>query len=174
MYPTVFTEFATTRKRWGDVDALPTPAFFYGLRPGEELDVELEPGKTLLIRLLSVGDATATGSRTVFFELNGQMRDVDVRDRSLAATVHARRKASPTNAREVGAPTPGVITKLLVEEGQPVREGAPLLVIEAMKIQSTLYAPVGGRVAELAVALLDRVEARDLLLVVRDDAAGRA
>jgi pyruvate carboxylase len=138
MYPTVFTEFATTRKRWGDVDALPTPAFFYGLRPGEELDVELEPGKTLLIRLLSVGDATATGSRTVFFELNGQMRDVDVRDRSLAATVHARRKASPTNAREVGAPTPGVITKLLVEEGQPVREGAPLLVIEAMKIQSTL------------------------------------
>ena len=172
MYPTVFTEFAATRERWGDVDALPTPAFFYGLRAGEELEVELEPGKTLLVRLLSVGDATAAGSRTVFFELNGQVREVDVRDRSMTATVRARRKASPSKSGEIGAPTPGVVTKLLVEDGQPVREGAPLLVIEAMKIQSTLYAPVGGRISELAVALLDHVEAMDLLLVIRADAGG--
>ncbi len=166
MYPNVFLKFAKARETWGELDVLPTPQFFYGLGKGEEMAIELEPGKTLFVRLLTVGDARPDGFRTVFFELNGQPREVEIRDKSLKAVAAARHKADPANAGEVGAPIPGAVTILYVKPGQQVKKGDRLLVMEAMKMQSTVYAPLGGTVKKLAVSAHDNVEARDLLLII--------
>ena len=102
MYPTVFTKFAKARQAWGDIEVLPTPQFFFGMEKGEEITVELEPGKTLFIRLLTVGDPHPDGFRTVFFELNGQPREVEIRDKSLKAAASARVESRPRQAGRSG------------------------------------------------------------------------
>jgi pyruvate carboxylase len=166
MYPTVFTKFAKARQAWGDIEVLPTPQFFFGMEKGEEITVELEPGKTLFIRLLTVGDPHPDGFRTVFFELNGQPREVEIRDKSLKAAASARVKADPSKPGEVGAPIPGAITILHVKSGQRIQKGERLLVMEAMKMQSTVYAPVTGVIKKVYVSAHENVEARDLLLTI--------
>jgi pyruvate carboxylase len=166
MYPNVFLKFAKARDNWGDIEVLPTPQFFFGLKKGDEISVELEPGKTLFIRLLTVGDARPDGYRTVFFELNGQPREVEIRDKSLKAVASARAKADPAKAGEVGAPIPGAVTVLYVKSGQHVKKGDRLLVMEAMKMQSTVYAPIAGTVKKIAVTAHDSVEAHDVLVVI--------
>jgi pyruvate carboxylase len=162
----VFLKFAKSREMWGDLEVLPTPPFFYGLQQGEEMTIELEPGKVLFLRMLTVGDARPDGFRTVFFELNGQPREVEVLDSSLEPTAETRAKADPGKAGEVAAPIPGAITVLHVKPGQEVKRGDRLLVMEAMKMQSTVYAPVDGTVAKINVAPHDSVDAHDLLLVI--------
>ena len=166
MYPDVFVKFATARSMYGELEVLPTPAFFYGLEERREVTVELEPGKTLIIRLLTVGEPRADGMRTVFFELNGQPREVEIRDRSIKEEGTARRKADASKQGEVGAPIPGAITLVHVEAGEQVNKGDRLLVLEAMKMQTTIYAPISGKVKEIAAKVRDSVEARDLLLVI--------
>jgi pyruvate carboxylase len=166
MYPNVFLKFAKARDMWGELDVLPTPQFFFGLQKGEEINIELEPGKTLFVRLLTVGDARPDGFRTVFFELNGQPREVEIRDKSLKAIASARHKADPAKPGEVGAPIPGAVTILYVKTGQQVKKGDRLLVMEAMKMQSTVYAPAAGTVKKISVNAQDTVEARDLLLTI--------
>lgn len=166
MYPEVFAKFAAARAQYGELDVLPTPQFFYGLEQGSEAAIELEPGKTLFIRLLTVGDPHPDGTRTVYFELNGQPREVVIRDRSLEAAADARQKADPSKEGEVGAPIPGAVTIVHVEQGQKVTKGERLLVMEAMKMQTTVYAPIAGTVKRLAVSPRDNVEARDLLLAI--------
>ncbi len=166
MYPDVFRKFAAARSQYGELEILPTPAFFYGLSEREEVTIELEPGKTLIVRLLTVGEARKDGMRTVFFELNGQPREVEVRDRSIKEEGVTKRKADPAVPGEVGAPIPGAVTMLHVEAGDHVDKGARLLVLEAMKMQTTIYAPVGGTVKEIPVQLRDTVSARDLLAVI--------
>jgi pyruvate carboxylase len=166
MYPDVFSKFAAARASYSDLDVLPTPAFFYGLKEGEEVTIDLEPGKTLIVRFLTVGEARSDGMRTVFFELNGQPREVEIRDKSIKQTAALRRKADPTKPGEVGAPIPGAVTTLHVKAEQKVKEGEPLLVMEAMKMQTSVYAPVSGTVKEIAVKLRDSVESHDLLLVI--------
>ena len=128
--------------------------------------MELEPGKTLIIRLLTVGEPRTDGMRTVFFELNGQPRQVEVNDKSIKAAASARRKVDPAKPGQVGAPIPGAITTLYVQEGSEVQKGARLLILEAMKMQTTVYAPIDGTVSEIVVKARDTVEARDLLLTV--------
>jgi pyruvate carboxylase len=167
MYPQVFDDFAAARARYGELEVLPTPAFFYGLDQRQEVSVELEPGKTLIIRLLTIGDARPDGMRTVFFELNGQPREVEARDRSAKAEAPARRKADAAKEGEVSAPIPGAVTLLHVTNGEKVNKGDQLLVLEAMKMQTTIYAPVSGTVEEVCVKARDAVEARDLLLVIQ-------
>jgi pyruvate carboxylase len=167
MYPDVFAKFAAARASYSDLDVLPTPAFFYGLKEGEEVTIDLEPGKTLIIRFLTVGDARADGMRTVFFELNGQPREVEIRDKSIKQTAAGRRKADPTKPGEVGAPIPGAVTTLHVKPEQKVKQGEPLLVMEAMKMQTSVYAPVPGTVKEIAVKIRDSVESHDLLIVIQ-------
>jgi len=164
MYPEVFSKFAAARAEYGDLEVLPTPQFFYGLQEREEITIDLEPGKTLIIRLLTVGEARPDGMRTVFFELNGQPREVEIRDKSIKESASLRRKADPAKTGEVGAPIPGAVTILHVTAGEHVKKGDRLLVMEAMKMQTTVYAPVEGRVAEITVNARDTVEARDLLL----------
>jgi pyruvate carboxylase len=166
MYPEVFSKFAQVRTMYGDVEVLPTPQFFYGLEKGDEVTVELEPGKALIIKFLTVSDPQPDGTRVIYFELNGQPREVSVRDQSTTAKVEARPKADPAKPGQVGAPIPGAVSSLSVELGEEVQKGARLLVMEAMKMQSTIYAPIAGKIAQKLVNAGDKVEAKDLLLVI--------
>jgi pyruvate carboxylase len=166
MYPDVFVKFAKARSAYGSIEVLPTPQFFYGLERGEEAAVELEPGKTLVVKFLTVSEPQPDGTRTIFFELNGQPREVSVRDKALRAVEAAREKADPAEAGHVGAPIPGAISSIAVEVGQTVEKGDRLLVMEAMKMQSTIYAPIAGKVIQKLVNVGEKVEAKDLLMVL--------
>jgi pyruvate carboxylase len=166
MYPDVYLKFARARQNWGDVDVLPTPEFYYGMQKGEDAAVELEPGKALVIKFLTVGEPHTDGTRTVFFELNGQPREVSIRDRTLQVSVQAKPKADPNQPGQIGAPIPGVVSTVAVQLNQQLQKGERLLVMEAMKMQSTVYAPVSGTVKQLLVQPGQQVEAKDLLLVI--------
>jgi pyruvate carboxylase len=167
MYPDVFVKFARTRANYGDVDVLPTPQFYYGMERGADVAVELEPGKALVIKFQTVGEPHPDGTRTVFFELNGQPREVTVRDRSLEVKEKARVKADPAEPGQIGAPIPGVVSTVAVQLNQVIKKGDRLLVLEAMKMQSTVYAPVGGKVTQVLVQPGQHIEAKDLLLVIQ-------
>jgi pyruvate carboxylase len=166
MYPEVFVKCAHNRQAWGDVDVLPTPQFYYGMERGTVVAVDLEPGKTLVVKFLTVGEPHPDGTRTVFFELNGQPREVTVRDRSLDVKQKTTPKADPNQLGQIGAPIPGVVSTVAVQMNQVIEKGDQLLVMEAMKMQSTVYAPVGGRVTQVLVQPGQHVEAKDLLLVI--------
>jgi pyruvate carboxylase len=166
MYPEVFLKFARAQQTYGDVEVLPTPQFFYGMDKGDEIAVELEEGKSLVIKFLAVGEPRPDGYRTIFFELNGQPREVDVRDKSLEVKGEQRQKADAAVPGQLGAPLPGVVTTIAVREGQEVKKGDRALVIEAMKMQSTVYAPVAGKVTKILVSPGQQVESKDLLLVI--------
>jgi pyruvate carboxylase len=167
MYPEVFAGFAKTEREFGDLSTLPTPVFFYGMKPGEEIAVEIEPGKTLFIRLVNVGAVDAEGKRAVNFELNGMTRQLAIVDRSAKPTVKARVKADPAKPGEVGAPIPGLVTALAVSVGAKVAKGDKLLTLEAMKMQTTIYAPADGVVEQIHVQNGDAVESKDLILKMR-------
>src|SRR6185295_9575358 len=166
MYPDVFLKFSRARQNYGDVEVLPTPEFYYGMERGSDISVELEPGKALVIKFLTIGEPHPDGTRTVFFELNGQPREVAVRDRKLNVTQPAKPKADPNQPGQIGAPIPGVVSTVAVTLNQKLKKGERLLVMEAMKMQSTVYAPVGGTVTQLLVTPGQQVEAKDLLLVI--------
>lgn len=166
MYPKVFLEFAHHRRHYGDTSLLPTDVFFYGMAPGREITVDLEPGKTIIIRLVAVGEPGEDGARDVFFELNGQPHSVRVVDRSRKVTTARRKKAEADGPGHVAAPMPGKVATLSVQVGQTVRPGDKLLSIEAMKMETAVYAPVGGVIRELHVHPGAAVESRDLLLVI--------
>jgi len=167
MYPEVFGEFARFDREYSDVSVVPTPAFFYGLRPGEEVIVNIEAGKTLFIKMVNIGMPDKEGKRIVSYELNGVPRESTITDRSLETKVKARAKAEADDASQVGAPIPGVITGLHATVGGKVAKGDKLLTLEAMKMQTTIYAPEAGVVAEILVKVGDAVESRDLLLRLR-------
>ncbi len=166
MYPEVFVKYARARQAYGDVDVLPTPQFYYGMERGSDVAVELEPGKTLAIKFLTVGEPHPDGTRTVFFELNGQPREVSIRDRKLEVKEPAKPKADPNDPGQIGAPIPGVVSTVAVQLNQRIRKGDRLLVMEAMKMQSTVYAPMAGTITEILVQPGQHVEAKDLLLTI--------
>ena len=164
MYPQVQRDFAAFKEQFGDVSVLPTPAYFYGLQEGEEISVSIEPGKTLIIRLVNVGAPNSSGERSVNFELNGISRSVVVDDKSLAGEKKTRLKADASKAGEVGAPIPGMITSIAVAVGAKVEKGEKLLSLEAMKMLTQVNAPVSGTVEEICVSVGETVEAKDLMV----------
>jgi pyruvate carboxylase len=168
MYPDVFAAFTKFEREYGDVSVLPTPAFFYGLKPGQEVAVEIEQGKTLFIKLINIGQPDKDGHRVVFFELNGMPREVTIADKSLQTTQKVRRKADPAKPLEIGAPIPGMVTNLDHGNGAKVSKGDKILTMEAMKMQTTIYAPCDGMIEELFVVAGDAVDAGDLLLKMRE------
>jgi len=168
MYPKVFVDYARNRTEYGPVAALPTRTYFYGMVSGEEITVELEPGKTMLIRCVAVGDADDQGAARVFFELNGQPRIAKVQDRHAEQTSNRQPKADETNPAHVPAPMPGVIATVAVKEGQKVRTGDLLMTIEAMKMETTIHADRNGVVASILVTAGSQVDAKDLLLAFEE------
>ncbi|KAA6485220.1 pyruvate carboxylase [Agrobacterium sp. ICMP 7243] len=166
MYPKVFTDYALAADTYGPVSVLPTPAYFYGLKEGGELFAEIEKGKTLVVVNQAMTATDEKGMVTVFFELNGQPRRIKVPDRAHGASGSAvRRKAEPGNAAHVGAPMPGVISRVFVTPGQAIKAGDVLVSIEAMKMETALHAEKDGTITEVLVLAGDQIDAKDLLVV---------
>jgi pyruvate carboxylase len=166
LYPRVMDEYWEGFARFEDVSILDSPTYFYGLQPGQEVSIEMERGKTLVVSLEAVGDADGEGMRTVFFTLNGHSRPVAVRDRSRAAPQEARRKAERGQPGHVGASMPGTVIALHCKAGDRVQAGAALLTLEAMKMETVVRAPHAGTVKEVVPGLKAMVQSGDLLAVV--------
>jgi len=166
LYPQVFLEFQQHRIEFGDTSTIPTIHFFYGMQPGEETAIEIERGKTLIVKFLATGEVREDGTRTVFFELNGQPREVRVADRSVEAILKRHPKAEPDNANHIAAPMPGKVSSVAVKPGQKIGAGERLLSIEAMKMETAVYSPREATVSELLVKAGAVVEAKDLLVVL--------
>jgi pyruvate carboxylase len=165
LYPNVYPEFDLHRRQYSDTSVIPTPVFFYGLEPGQETSVEIEPGKTLIIKLNAVGALHDDGTRQVFFDLNGLARQVTVRDLAAAVDEKARPKSDPGNPKHLGAPMPGKVLKITVTVGQEVKAGDILMVTEAMKLETNVKARTDATIAEVKFAEGEKVEKGDLLFV---------
>jgi pyruvate carboxylase len=166
LYEQVFAEYQKHLDTYDNTSVLPTTSFFYGLNSGDEINVEIEPGKTLIVRYLTTGEARDDGMRTVFFELNGQPREVSVSDRSREATAHRAPKAEMDNANHIAAPMPGKVSTVSVKKGDVVQNGQRLLSIEAMKMETAVYSPRDSKVADVLIKPGSIVAARDLLIVL--------
>ncbi|AMA73758.1 MULTISPECIES: pyruvate carboxylase [Aneurinibacillus] len=166
MYPQVFLDMQKRQQEFGDVSVLDTPTFFYGLRLGEEIAVDIEQGKTLIVKLVSIGEVRPDGMRTIYYELNGQPREINVRDASAKVTTVQRAKADPSELGQIGASMPGKVLKIMVEQGDKVKKGEHVIVTEAMKMETTMQAPFDGVVKEIHVKEGDSIETGDLLLVI--------
>lgn len=167
MYPKVFDDFKDFRARYGDVSVLPTTAFFHGLENGEEISIEIEEGKTLFIKLLHVAEPDEKGMRSLTFELNGKARTSMVVDKSFKGDGKAREKADLGNSMHVASPIPAMVSGIATSVGKTVAKGEKLAVLEAMKMQTTLYASESGVVDEILVQVGDSVESKDLVIRLR-------
>jgi len=165
MYPKVFADFVSFSKTYGDVSMVPTEVMFYGMRAGDETQVEIEKGKMLFIKLVAITEPNEQGMRTLFFELNGHPREVQVVDRKLGKESAARPKADRDNLHHLGSPMPGMVVEVKVAPGQAVSEGDKLIVLEAMKMEMTISSPIASVVKEVYVKPRDRVDAGDLVIV---------
>jgi pyruvate carboxylase len=166
MYPKVFVGFAKAQERYGPVTALPTPVYLYGMQPGDEIVVEIEQGKILVISLTAIGDADQEGKVQLFFELNGQPRIITVDDRKASSTRTVRRMADPANQMHLASPMPGLIASIAVTQGQAVKAGELLMTVEAMKMETAITAPRDVVIGELVVHVGQTIDAKDLLVVL--------
>ena len=167
MYPQVFEDFEASREKYDDLSKLPSTAFFYGLQISEEIEVEIDPGKILIIKLISIGEPDGEGRRTLFYELNGMPRESIVVDKSLEGTATAvRLKGDPNDPSQVCAPLPGMVTEIAVSPGTEVKAGDKLAIIEAMKMLTTISAPNDGTIKEILVKKGVQVDSDDLLVVM--------
>ena len=166
LYPKVYEEFVAHELLNSDTSCLPTPVFFYGQAPGEEISFDIEPGKRLIVKFLSISDPHPDGKRTVFFELNGQPRDVTVVDKSLEPKASANIKADATNTKHIGASMPGMISTIAVQAGDNVTKGQKLLSLEAMKMETNLTADRDGKIGQVLVKRGTQVAAGDLLMTM--------
>jgi len=164
MYPKVFMDYRTRHRLYGPVRTLPTRTFFYGMAQGEEITAEIDPGKTLELRLQAVGETSDDGEVKVFFELNGQPRVIRVPNRLIKAKTAAKPKATDGNPAQIGAPMPGSIASVAVTQGQKVNAGDLLLTIEAMKMETGIHAERAGVVKALLVHPGSQIDAKDLLI----------
>ncbi|MBJ3762275.1 pyruvate carboxylase [Maribius pontilimi] len=164
MYPKVFTDYRLRHEDYGPVRTLPTQTFFYGMEPGDQISAEIDPGKTLEIRLQAMGETNDAGEVKVFFELNGQPRTVRIPNRKLAGSAKVRLKAELGNPKHVGAPMPGVVGSIAIEPGKAVKQGDMLLTIEAMKMETGLHAENDGIVKAVHVTAGAQIDAKDLLV----------
>ncbi len=167
MYPKVHEEYLSFRGQYGDVSVLPTTAFFHGLEPGEEISIDIEEGKTLFIKLLHVGEPDDKGVRPLTFELNGKARETHAVDASMKGETKSREKADSANPMHVGAPIPAMVSGIATSVGKPIKKGEKIAVLEAMKMQTTLYAQADGMVDAILVEVGDSVESKDLVARLR-------
>ncbi|TGE29101.1 pyruvate carboxylase [Hymenobacter metallicola] len=166
LYPKVFEQYWAHYQQYGDVSLVPTRVFFYGLKPGEETIIDIARGKSVIVKLRSVGEVNDEGCRTVFFSFNGQTRNLEVRDKSVEVKTVRNQKIDKGNPRQVGAPLQGMLSKVLVESGQQVKRNTPLFIIEAMKMETTITAPEDTTVQGVQLPEGTLVNADDLVLTL--------
>ncbi|WP_298471905.1 pyruvate carboxylase [uncultured Psychrobacillus sp.] len=164
LYPKVFDEYCATEKNFGDVSVLDTPTFLYGMRLGEEIEVEIEVGKTLIIKLVSISKPDKEGNRIIYFELNGQPREITIQDMNMEVSSFSKLKAEPSNESHIGATMPGTVLKVEVATGDEVRRGQHLIITEAMKMETTVQAPFDGIVKAIHVGAGEAIATGDLLI----------
>lgn len=167
MYPQVYKDLVKYIDEFGHARVLPTPAFFYGLMPGEEISVEIEEGKILIIKLIYAGEHNADGERTLTFELNGRARECVILDKSVKTETKRRTKADSADKMQVGAPIPAMVSAVTATVGHKVKKGEKLVILEAMKMQTTVYALADGIIDQVEVQAGDQVESKDLLIKLR-------
>ncbi|HEX8425577.1 pyruvate carboxylase, partial [Hymenobacter sp.] len=166
LYPKVFEQYWAHLVLYGDASIVPTPVFYYGLQPGEETLITIARGKSIIVSLQSIGTVNEDGNRTIFFNLNGQTRNVEVRDLSVEVKRVQNQKADKANGKQVGAPLQGLLSKVLVKDGEEVKRNAPLFIIEAMKMETTITAPDDTTVQSLHLPEGTLVNADDLVLTL--------
>ncbi|MFC7685543.1 pyruvate carboxylase [Ureibacillus sp. GCM10028918] len=164
LYPKVFEDYVTAQELFGDISVLDTPTFLYGLKLGEEIEVEIEKGKTLIIKLIEIGEPQHDGTRIMYFELNGQSRELVIQDMTVEVDGNVALKANPSNPNQIGATMPGTVLKVVVSKGSPVKRGDHLLITEAMKMETTVQAPKDGIVKEVYASAGDAISTGDLLI----------
>ena len=164
LYPKVFLDFAKASEQFGDISVLDTPTFLYGLKLGEEIEVEIEKGKTLIVKLISIGEPQHDGTRVLYFELNGQSREIVIQDLTVDFDGATAQKADPSNPNQIGATMPGTVLKVVINKGSSVKRGDHLLITEAMKMETTVQAPKDGIVKEIYTAAGDAISTGDLLI----------
>jgi pyruvate carboxylase len=166
LYPNVFPDLVRHKDEFSDTSVIPTPVFLYGLEPGQETSIEIEPGKTLIVRLVTVGKLEKDGTRGLYFELNGEGRTITVRDQAAAQAGVQRVKADKGNPSHVAAPMPGKVLKVNVKAGDAVKAGSVLMVTEAMKMETNVKAKADCTIAEVKYKEGDKVEKEDLIFVL--------
>jgi pyruvate carboxylase len=166
LYPKVFEQYWQHREEYGDVAVIPTRVFYYGLQPGEETIIDIARGKSIIVGLQSIGPVNEDGCRTIFFTLNGQTRNIEIRDTSVEVKRVQNPKAEKGNPRQLGAPLQGLLSRVLVASGQPVRKNEPLFIIEAMKMETTITAPADTTVQAVSLSEGSLVNADDLVLTL--------
>lgn len=164
MYPQVFLDYQKMQREFGAVTLLDTPTFLHGMRLGESIEVQIEKGKTLSIRLDEIGEPDLAGNRVLFFNLNGQRREVVINDQSVQTQVVAKRKAETGNPNQIGATMPGSVLEILVQAGDKVSKGQALMVTEAMKMETTIEAPFDAEIKEIFVIKGEAIQTQDLLI----------
>lgn len=167
MYPKVYTDFAKHRNEFGPISHLPTNIFFYGMEPFQEIMVDIEAGKTLVVRCQAISEVHEDGTVEVFYELNGQPRVIKVKKTDAAISVKVNQKADSANDNHIGAPLPGMVSNLAVKVGQKVSKGDLLLSIEAMKMETTIHAEKDGEIADVLIQANEQVDSKDLLIVLK-------
>ena len=167
MYPQVYKDLVKYVDEYGHARVLPTPAFFYGLKPGEEISVEIQEGKILIIKLIYVSEPDKEGLRTLTFELNGRARECVIKDQSIKSETKRRTKADSADKMQVGAPIPAMVSAVTATVGHKVKKGEKLVILEAMKMQTTVYALADGTIESVEVQAGDQVESKDLLVKLR-------
>lgn len=164
LYPKVFDDYVNHVKDFNDVSELESDVFFYGLNIGQECEVEIEEGKNLTIKLVDIGEPKEDGMRTLTFELNGMLRDVDIKDNNYTGLIKSVEKADMNDPYQIGASIPGKVVKLLVKKGDEVEVNQPLIVIEAMKMETNIVAKSAGVINDIKVAVNDMVVDKQLLI----------
>ncbi|MDN3515770.1 MAG: pyruvate carboxylase [Candidatus Brocadia sp.] len=167
MYPDIFIQYAEHKKKYDDVSVIPTDVFFYGLPMNEEVTFDIEEGKTLIFKLVAISPVNEEGNCTVFFEFNGQPREVVIANRKIAASIIKRPQAEEGNAKHIGAPMPGMVVNVKVKAHDKISKNDPLLIMEAMKMEATVYAEHDGEISQVLVKARESVEARDLLIIYK-------
>ncbi len=165
-YPKVFSDYFENQQKFGNVSVIPSEIFFFGMKPNEETIIEIARGKSIIVKLLSIGEADKNGFCKVFFDLNGTARTISVQNRKLNIKKIENRKALSSNPNEIASPLPGLLSKIMVKAGDTFEKGRPLCIIEAMKMETTVNALKPGVVKEIVLGQKTLVESGDLIMVV--------
>ena len=166
LYPKVFNQFIQTRQQYGNLSLLDTPTFFFGMRNGETVEIEIENGKRLIIKLETISEADEKGNRTIYYVMNGQARRITIKDENIKTNANVKPKADKTNPNHIGAQMPGSVTEVKVSVGDEVKVNQPLLITEAMKMETTIQAPFNGVIKKVTVGNGDAIATGDLLIEI--------